>query len=108
MSSDPGRTIAAASLIADIGAKYLWWEPVDKEPHSTRRQIAQIMHLGTYADVRRLEGVLSPDQLAEIMINAEPGWFDDRSWAFWRGRLAIESSSNVPVTPPKRRFVDAI
>ena len=107
MNDDHGQTIAAISLIAGIGAKYLWWDAVGEGSHGTRRQVAQIMQLGTYADVLRLEEVLSAAQLTEIMLNAEPGWFDDRSWAFWRGRLAVAVSSGVPVEPPKRRFINA-
>ena len=70
-----------------------------------KRVIAQVMDLGTYADIRRLEDVLGPDLLIETMIGAQPGWFSARSWEFWRGRLAAHPrASIVPEQPPSRMF----
>ena len=59
---------AAKVLLAELGRKYLWWQPIGDEPHSEERVIAQAMDLGTFDDIRRLETTLGPDRLAEVML----------------------------------------
>jgi hypothetical protein len=95
---------AAADLIAELGRKYLWWEPVGDQPHSEQRVIAQAMNLGTFNDIRRLERIVGPARLAKVMLQAEPGWISDRSWEFWRGRLSLALGKEIPEEPPRRSF----
>ena len=47
-------------------------------PRSEARITAQAMNLAGFEDVRRLEQTLGHDFFAEIMLIAEPGWFDER------------------------------
>jgi hypothetical protein len=87
--------------VAALGQRYLWWgEP--SFPHSQARVIAQIMNLGTYEDVLRLEALVPRSAMSHVMVDAEPGWFSARSWEFWKGRLAL----NLPEKPPARRLAD--
>ena len=60
------------------------------------------MNLGTFDDIRRLERTLGPHRLADIMLQAEPGWLSDRSWEFWRGRLSLALGKALPEEPPRR------
>lgn len=91
-------------LIAEFEKKYFWWEPVGSQPRSDARILAQTMNLASFADVRRLEIEAGPNKLHDVMIAAEPGWFSEKSWEFWRGRLAGATSSAVPEEPPRRSF----
>lgn len=93
---------AAESLIEELGRKYLWWEPVGAQPHSEERVVAQAMNLGTFDDIRRLETTLGRARLADVMLQAAPGWFSDRSWEFWRGRLGRALGKALPEEPPRR------
>ena len=95
---------SAPELIAELGCKYIWWEPVGNAQHAPDRIIAQVMNIGTYDDIRRLEKTLGFARLAEAMLGAAPGWFSARSWDFWRGRLARETSAEIPAEPPRRAF----
>ena len=95
---------AAQSLIDELGRKYLWWRPVDGSPFSKGRVVAQIMNLGTYDDIRQLEAALGQAYLVDVMLHAEPGWFSDRSWEFWRGRLSYATGAAVPEKAPRRAF----
>lgn len=95
-------------VIAEFGRKYLWWEPVDGQPHSEDRIIAQTMNLGTYDDILLLEQAVGQPRLVEIMLHAEPGWISDRSWEFWRGRLSLATSMPIPDKPPRRNFHVAV
>lgn len=108
MSPDPtSETPEQAALVNELARRYLWWEPIGDRPHGFTRAVAQIMNLGTYEDIRRLEHRIDRDRLIDVMRGAQPGWFSERSWSFWRGRLSVSSVSDIPETPPRRRFVDA-
>jgi hypothetical protein len=104
------RNRIAASAAADIEAMsrtYLWWNAIAEDGHSLERMIAQIMRLGTYKDIRRLEAMVTPDLLAAVLVDSAPGWFDDRSWAFWRGRLSHAGVAEIPERRPQRTFAHA-
>jgi hypothetical protein len=101
-------SLAAHSLPVDLAAelerKYFWWEPVGSTPRSDLRILAQAMNLASFEDVLRLETALGPCHLTEAMLKAEPGWIDERSWDFWRGRLALATGKAIPDIPPRRIF----
>jgi hypothetical protein len=94
----------AEDIIAGFGRKYLWWQPVDGQPHSEDRIVAQTMNLGTYDDIILMEQTVGRARLVEIMLRAEPGWINDRSWEFWRGRLSFATGAVIPHEAPRRAF----
>jgi hypothetical protein len=83
----------SGEAIAGFSRKYLWWQPVSGQPFSEDRIIAQTMNLGTYDDTLLLEQTVGGARLVEIMLHAEPGWFSNRSWEFWRGRLSFATGA---------------
>lgn len=93
-----------SSFIADLSRKYLWWEPVGDVPHSENRILAQAMNLGTFDDIVLLEQIIGKARLVDLMRRSEPGWFSDRSWEFWRGRLSFSTGEAIPNEPPRRSF----
>lgn len=95
---------AAQSLIDEFGHKYFWWRPIDGLPFSEDRVVAQVMNLGTYDDTLKLEAALGQARLVDVMLHAEPGWFSDRSWEFWRGRLSFATGAVLPEKAPRRAF----
>jgi hypothetical protein len=95
---------ASARVLQEFGRKYLWWKPIDGQPFSEDRIIAQTMNLGTYDDILLLEQTVGKPRLVEIMLRAEPGWINDRSWEFWRGRLSFATGSVIPDKAPRRAF----
>ena len=99
-----GNNDALAAILAQFARKYLWWEPLGGEPFAEDRIIAQTMNLGTYDDICLLERAIGRPRLIEIMRRAEPGWFNDRSWEFWRGRLSFATGESIPQQPPRREF----
>lgn len=90
------------TLMSELEQKYFWWEPVGSQPRSDARVLAQAMELASFADIRRMENEVGPDRLVEIMRQAEPGWFSEKSWGFWRGRLAAATGQSIPDQPPRR------
>jgi hypothetical protein len=99
LGADRERAISA------LAGKYLWWPAFSPGGHGPLRQVAQVMNLGTYDDIRGLEGILTPTELADVMRRAQPGWFDARSWSLWRGRLNAAGEGVIPENPPVRTFV---
>ncbi|HVV91965.1 MAG TPA: hypothetical protein VHD15_00975 [Hyphomicrobiales bacterium] len=98
----PSPEIAAAVVV--LARPYLWWDPVDGQSHPFARAVAQVMDLGTYDDIRRLEALVEPDLLAAVMGTAAPGWLSPRSWEFWRGRLSRSTRAAIPARPRQRIF----
>jgi hypothetical protein len=101
------KTSSARSLPKDLASelerKFFWWEPVDRQPRSDARILAQAMEWASFDDVRWLESTLGLDRLADTMLGAEPGWLSERSWEFWRGRLRARGHA-IPEMPPRRSF----
>jgi len=93
-----------ANLAAELERRFFWWEPVGLQPRSHARILAQAMDLASFADTLRLENALGPHRLVEAMLEAEPGWISERSWEFWRGRLALATGRAIPDAPPRRSF----
>jgi hypothetical protein len=82
----------------------MWWPVASPSGHREDRIIAQVMDIGTYEDILRLEAAVGRERLAQVMRQAEPGWISARSWDFWRGRLLAQAGLQTPEHPPKRSF----
>ena len=91
-------------FLSELERKFFWWEPVGSQPRSEARIVAQAMNMGGFDEIRRLEQVLGHDHLVETMLRAEPGWIDDRSWEFCRGRLMRATGRKIPDEAPVRVF----
>jgi len=72
----------SSELLSELERTFFWWEPVGSEPRSMARIVAQAMSLAGFDEVIRLKRELGRDRLAEIMLSAQPGWIDARSWEF--------------------------
>jgi hypothetical protein len=92
------------ALLSDLESKYFWWEPIGTEPRSPQRILAQAMNMASFDDVRRLEQEVGHDALLNTMLAAQPGWLSERSWEFWRGRLAFATGRSIPEDAPRRSF----
>jgi len=102
METSPTHDIPEG-FFSDLEKRFFWWEPVGAEPRSEARVLAQAMSLAGFEEIKRLEQVVDFDRLAEVMTLAEPGWIDERSWEFWRGRL-MRAGRVIPETAPTRTF----
>jgi hypothetical protein len=92
-----------AALLADLAAKYVWWLTPDEAAAMPSRVVAQVMKLGDYSDVQRLAEAVGDDFLTEVLVHADAGWFDERSWAYWHYRLGLAEPEGVPPLP-RRQF----
>ena len=101
------KSDAIKAYIADLGRKYIWWDPIGDKPHSDDRILAQAMDLGTFDDTIAMELTVGKRRLVEVMLRAEPGWLSDRSWEFWRGRLSLATGVTIPEEAPRRALYAA-
>jgi hypothetical protein len=84
-------------LLKRLARKYVWWKTVDEALAAPERIIAQTMNMGDYADVQALAAQASDDALKRVLVNAEAGQFDDRSWVYWHYRLGLADVDQVAV-----------
>ena len=91
-----------AALLAELAAKYLWWLTPRDAATMPARVVAQVMHLGDYADVQRLAEAVGDDYLKAVLIHADAGQFDERSWAYWHYRLGLAEPEQVPPLPQRQ------
>jgi len=91
-----------SDLLRDLAARYVCWR--SEAPPSEDRIIAQVIELGTWDDIRRLEAAFAPDELRAAMLRAAPGWIGERSWSFCRGRLLHAGAGPTPEEVPRRKF----
>ena len=83
---------------------YIWWKQPDEVLVDSRRLIAQVMNLGTWDDVRRMEEIVSRDGFVDALEHAEPGWFSPDKWHFWHYRLGLAQQPEDMPPVPVRRF----
>lgn len=63
------------------------------------RVIAQVMNIGDYSDVQALVSQVGDELLREVLMHAQAGQFNERSWAYWHYRLGLSSVDHVPALP---------
>lgn len=90
-------------LLKFLAGKYIWWKTPDEAVTMPQRVIAQVMNIGDYTDVQALANQVGDEILRDVLIHAEAGQFNERSWAYWHYRLSLASVDLLP-TMPKRKF----
>jgi hypothetical protein len=88
-------------LLKRLARKYVWWKTVDEALAAPERIIVQTMNMGDYADVQALAAQAGDDALKSVLVNAEAGQLDDRSWTYWHYRLGLADVDQVPPLPAR-------
>jgi len=89
-------------LLKRMAGKYVWWKTPDEAIRFPRLVVAQVMNIGDYDDVQVLAKSVGEDYLREVIVNAEIGQFNDRSWHYWHYRLGLAEYGKVPPIPKRR------
>jgi hypothetical protein len=85
-----------------LAGKYIWWKTPDEAIAMPERIVAQVMNIGDYGDVQFLASQLGEDALRDVLLHAEAGQFNPRSWAYWHYRLGLASRESMPPLPVRR------
>ncbi len=89
-------------MLRPFASKYIWWKKPDEALAMPERVIAQVMNIGDYADVQLLASKVGDDVLRDVLIHAEAGQFNERSWAYWHYRLGLADVDQVPALPVRK------
>ena len=79
--------------------KYIWWKAPEEALAMPEQVIAQVMNIGDYADVQSLVSQLGEEVLRKVLVQAQAGQFNERSWTYWHYRLGLSSLEQIPPLP---------
>jgi hypothetical protein len=82
--------------------KYIWWQTPESAPMNPHRIIAQVMNIGTFEDARALLKHAGEAELRQVLQNARPGEFSERSWNYWHLVLGVARLDSIPPLPVRR------
>jgi hypothetical protein len=85
--------------LASFAAKYIWWKTPEEACAWPERIIAQVMNIGEFNDAQELIRVIGNQKLVNTLRNAQAGWFNYRSWAYWHYRLELADLEQLPPLP---------
>ena len=89
-------------LLRTLAAKYVWWTSPGEALQIPSRIVAHVMNIGDYDDVQSLATALGEDYLRSVVMSAEAGQFNERSWTYWHYRLGIAPLGKVPPMPIRK------
>lgn len=92
----------SSEILRPFAEKYIWWKTPGDAVTRPERVIAQVMNLGDYADVQELAWQVGDEVLRQVLVQAEAGQFNARSWAYWHYRLGLAGFGQVPPLPVRR------
>jgi hypothetical protein len=72
-----------------IARVLFWWQAPEVSLANPRRFLAQVMTLGTWDEVHRVKDSFGWDAFKDTLLNAPPGVFDGRSWAYWHAFFGL-------------------
>ena len=79
-----------------MARKYVWWQPPERTLEDRRLFLAQMMTLGTAADMRWLLSRAPASELRRVLRDPPIGIFNRRSWNFWHLRLGLTPTPELP------------
>ena len=97
-----GDRLSADARATAMAAKYVWWQPPERTLEDRRLLLAQMMTLGTDADIRWLLARVSDPELRDVLRDPPIGVFNGRSWNFWHLRLGLTPTPPLPARRPSR------
>jgi hypothetical protein len=72
-----------------IARQLFWWQTPEASLSDPRRFLAQVMTLGNWDEVHWVGEFFGLDAFKDTLLNAPPGVFDGRSWAYWHAFFGL-------------------
>ena len=98
----PGRPSrqprAEERLLRALAKRYVWWLSPGQALARPNFVATQVMEMGDYDDVLKLEATLGQKALVRTLCQAEAGRLSERSWIYWHHRLGV-AGSRIPPLP---------
>lgn len=92
---------AGDRLLRALAKRYVWWLTPQAALARPSFVVTQVMEMGDYEDVLKLEATLGREALVRALREAEAGRLSERSWIYWHHRLGL-AGRRIP--PPPRRL----
>jgi hypothetical protein len=92
-------------LLRALARRYVWWLSPAEVLARPNFVATQVMELGTYDDVLKLEAMLGREALVRALREAEAGRLSERSWIYWHHRLGLAGSRRGRIPPLPRRIM---
>ncbi len=97
----PGkRARAGERLLRTLARRYVWWLSPDEALARPNFVATQVMEMGDYGDVLKLEATLGREALVRALREAEAGRLSERSWIYWHHRLGL-ARRRIPPLPQR-------
>jgi len=90
------------TFLKKMASKYVWFKTPDEALKFPDRVIAQVMDLGIWEDLLKLENFCGKATLKKVLQKSEIGQFRPKSWHFWHYRLGLATVGNVPPMPRRK------
>ncbi len=90
------------SYLKELAKTYIWWKDANEAIKWPERVVAQVMNMGAYEDVCALQKMLGADYFKKVLIGAEAGQFNERSWTYWHYKLNLAELDQVPPLPIRK------
>ena len=75
--------------LQQIARNLCWWQPAALTLSDPPRFLIQVMVLGTWQEVQKVNGFFGWGAFKDALLNAPAGVFDVRSWAYWRAVFGL-------------------
>lgn len=82
--------------LLEVARRVVWFKEPAEALADPVHFLAHVMTYGGIEDLRRLEGLVGPQEYREALDNAPPGIFDARSWAYWHLRYGRRPAPPLP------------
>jgi hypothetical protein len=79
--------------LLQVARRVVWFNEPEAELANPVHFLAHVMTYGSIEDLAALENIVGLDDFGEVLDNAPPGIFDQRSWAYWNlkcGRSPVQ------------------
>jgi hypothetical protein len=91
---------AGERLLRSLARRYVWWLSPGEALARPNFIATQVMEMGDYDDVLKLEATLGRGALVSALREAEPGRLSERSWIYWHHRLGV-AGRRIPPLPQR-------
>lgn len=85
-------------LLRAFARRYVWWLSPAAALARPNFIATQVMEMGDYDDVLKLEATLGREALVRALRQAEAGRLSERSWIYWHHRLGL-ARGRIPPLP---------
>jgi hypothetical protein len=94
------KSLPLNSELESVARRVVWFEDPGLALADPIRFAAYVLTYGMHCDVEALRTYIGDEGLKEAVLNAPPGIFDARSWAYWNLKIG-----RFPTPPmPERSF----